>query len=75
MLAMTEPHRALVARLSSDFTAISQYMARVSTDLTALDRLLSEQLPVAPPVPQPYPVPHWPQYQPRYALPPQQAAP
>ena len=75
MLAMTEPHRALVARLSSDFTAISQYMARVSTDLTALDRLLSEQPPVAPPVPQPYPVPHWPPYQPQYAPPPQQAAP
>ena len=75
MSAMTEPHRALVARLSSDFTAISQYMARVSTDLTALDRLLSEQPPVAPPVPQPYPVPYWPQYQPQYAPPPQQAAP
>ncbi len=75
MLAMTEPHRALVARLSSDFAAISQYMARVSTDLTALDRLLSEQPPVAPPVPQPYPVPYWPQYQPQYAPPPPQAAP
>ncbi len=31
---MTEPHRAVIARLSSDFAAISQYMARVSTDLT-----------------------------------------
>ena len=72
---MTEPHRALVARLSSDFAAISQYMARVSTDLTALDRLLSEQPPVAQPVPQPYPVPYWPQYQPQYAPPPPQAAP
>ena len=74
MWAMTEPHRALVARLSSDFAAISQYMARVSADLTALDRLLSEQPSVAQPVPQPYPVPYWPQYQPQYAPPPSQAA-
>jgi uncharacterized membrane protein len=75
MLAMTEPHRALVARLSSDFAAISQYMARVATDLTALDRLLSEQPPVAQSVPQAYPVPYWPQYQPHYAPPPPQTAP
>jgi uncharacterized membrane protein len=68
MLAMTEPHRALVARLSSDFAAISQYMARVSTDLTALDRLLSEQPPGAQPVPPTYPAP----YQPQYAPPPPQ---
>jgi uncharacterized membrane protein len=74
---MTEPHRAVIARLSSDFAAISQYMARVSTDLTALDRLLSEQpqAPVAQPVaqPQPYAAPYWPQYQPHYQ--PQYAAP
>jgi uncharacterized membrane protein len=70
MLAMTEPHRALVARLSSDFAAISQYMARVSTDLTALDRLLSEQPPGAQPVAPAYPVPYPPQYQPQYAPPP-----
>ena len=38
---MTEPHHAVIARLSADFAAISQYMARVSTDLTALDGLLS----------------------------------
>ena len=40
---MTDPHHAVIARLSSDFAAISQYMARVSTDLTALDGLLAEQ--------------------------------
>lgn len=77
---MTEPHRAVIARLSSDFAAISQYMARVSTDLTALDRLLSEQPQVAAPqpvpayaaYPQPYAppvVPYWPQHQQQYAAP------
>jgi uncharacterized membrane protein len=74
---MTEPHRAVIARLSADFAAISQYMARVSTDLTGLDRLLSEQPAPAPQpapaysgYPQPYAppaVPYWPQYQPQYA--------
>ena len=67
---MTEPHRAVIARLSSDFAAISQYMARVSTDLTALDRVLSEQ-------PQPYAAPYQPQYQAHYQpyYQPQYAAP
>ncbi|MFI5511584.1 DUF2339 domain-containing protein [Mycobacterium sp. NPDC051804] len=70
---MTE-QRALLARVSADFSAISQYMARVSADLSALDRLLAEQpdpSAVAYPVaqPQPYPVPHWPQYQPPVAAP------
>ena len=45
---MTEPHRAVIARLSADFAAMSQYMARVSTDLTELDRLLSERPAAAP---------------------------
>lgn len=44
---MTEPHRAVIARLSADFAAISAQLARVSADLTQLDRLLT-----APP-PQP----------------------
>ena len=48
--AMKEPpHRAVISRLSADFAAISRQLARVSADLTALDRLLSEQ----PPAPQP----------------------
>lgn len=71
---MTEPHSAIIARVSADFSAISQYMARVSTDLAALDRLLSERpqpAAVAQPIspPQPYPVPYWPQYQPQYQAP------
>ncbi|HEX2286132.1 MAG TPA: DUF2339 domain-containing protein [Mycobacterium sp.] len=69
---MTEPHRAVIARLSADFAAISQQLARVSTDLTELDRLLSER-PAAPAAPQPTPqpaatqgVPYWPHYQAQY---------
>ncbi len=81
---MTEPpHRAVIARLSADFAAISQQLARVSADLTELDRVLSEQ-PAAQPVaqqpvaPQPAPyvppaAPYWPQYPlqypPQYPLP------
>jgi uncharacterized membrane protein len=68
---MTEP-RAVISRLSADFAAISQQLARVSADLTLLDRLLSDQpqasQPVVPP-PVPYappPVPYWPQYQAQY---------
>ncbi|MGE2726967.1 DUF2339 domain-containing protein [Mycolicibacterium pulveris] len=75
---MTEPQHAVITRLSSDFAAISQYMARVSADLSHLDRLLSERAPAAPtPVPAPS---YWPQYahphsaQPRYAQPPQPPA-
>lgn len=67
---MTEPHRAVIARLSSDFAAISAQLARVSADLTELDRLLTDR-PVEPaaqppaqsaPQPQPYAppaMPHW----------------
>jgi uncharacterized membrane protein len=75
MSPMTEPHRAIIARVSADFSAISQYMARVSADLAVLDRMLVEQsqsAQVAQPVPQaqPYPVPYWPQYQQPHATPP-----
>ncbi|MBO0680595.1 DUF2339 domain-containing protein [Mycolicibacterium sp. S2-37] len=69
---MTEPHRAVIARLSSDFAAISQQLSRVSADLTELDRLLTERPPVAAPPPQPAPpvapapqsAPAWRQYAP-----------
>jgi uncharacterized membrane protein len=75
---MTElPHRAVISRLSADFAAISQQLARASADLTELDRLLSGQPPALQPVaaPQPAPyvppaVPYWPQYSGRYAPPP-----
>ncbi|MGV0579059.1 DUF2339 domain-containing protein [Mycolicibacterium elephantis] len=75
---MTEPQHAVIARLSADFAAISQYMARVSSDLTQLDRLLAERPSVqATPAPT---ASYWPQYAPpQYAAPhypqPQQARP
>lgn len=59
---MTEPQHAVIARLSADFAALSQYMARISTDLTHLDRALSERASAAaPPAPTPS---YWPQYPP-----------
>jgi uncharacterized membrane protein len=63
---MTEPHRAVIARLSADFASISQQLARVSTDLTELDRVLTGRTPV----PRPAATPYWPQYPPQYAYPP-----
>ncbi|MCH9732547.1 MAG: DUF2339 domain-containing protein [Actinomycetia bacterium] len=76
---MTEPHTAVISRLSADFAAMSHQLMRVSADLTALDRILAErrsaaiQPPVAHPRPQnpapqqpaPPPArPYWPQYPP-----------
>ena len=57
--------RALIARVSADFSAISQYMARVSADLSALDRMLSEQPQSAVAQPAAQGLPYWPQYQPQ----------
>ncbi|WP_454790143.1 DUF2339 domain-containing protein [Mycolicibacterium lutetiense] len=57
---MSEPHRARIARMSSDLAAISAYMNRVSADLWELGRML-DQAPAAvpPPVPSAAPV-AWP---------------
>ena len=69
MLIMTEPHRAVIARLSADFASISQQLARMSADLHELDRLFADR-PAAPPAP------YWPpQYAPQYPYPPQFQAP
>ncbi len=46
---MTEPQHAVIARLSADFAAISHQLARVSSDLAELDRLLAA--PAAQPAP------------------------
>jgi uncharacterized membrane protein len=63
---MTEPHHAVIARLSTDFAAISAQLARVSADLTELDRLLA---PARPPQQQAHPyVAHVP-YPPPYVAP------
>ena len=73
MADMTEPHSAVISRLSADFAAISRQLTRVSGDLAELDRILTERPgvpgPVAMPVPpappsQPVPQPYWPQYPP-----------
>ena len=45
MTGMTAPHHAVVTRLSADFAAMSQQLARVSADLTELDRLLADRRP------------------------------
>ncbi|BBY83831.1 hypothetical protein MPUL_49890 [Mycolicibacterium pulveris] len=62
---MTEPQHVVIARLSADFAAISQYMARVASDLAQLDRVLADRTSM-----QPVPAPaasYWPQYaQPQY---------
>lgn len=57
---MTEPQRAVIARLSADVSAISAYLARVSSDLTELDRQLASPTAQAQPyvAPAPYPPPH-----------------
>jgi uncharacterized membrane protein len=75
---MTEPQHAVIARLSADFAAISHQLARVSSDLTELDRLLAapagRPAPYVPPV-MPYtpaPAPYWPQ---QYAYVPRPTAP
>ncbi|GAT11271.1 DUF2339 domain-containing protein [Mycolicibacterium novocastrense] len=61
---MTEPQRAVVARLSADVAAISAYLARVSADLTELDRQLASSPQYVPPA---YTAP--PQYRPQHVEP------
>ncbi|WP_166904673.1 DUF2339 domain-containing protein [Mycobacterium sp. DL440] len=57
---MSESHRAVIARMSSDLAAISAYMNRVSADLGELGRML-DQAPAAVPPPVPYAAPvAWP---------------
>ncbi|MGE2719867.1 DUF2339 domain-containing protein [Mycolicibacterium celeriflavum] len=63
---MTEPQRAVIARLSADVSAISAYLARVSSDLTELDRLLTSPSPQQQPQ---YQAPYQPQYQPPAPVP------
>lgn len=54
---MTAPQHAVVSRLSADFAKMSEQFARMSADLTELDRVLAQR-PAAPqPIPQPAPVP------------------
>lgn len=54
---MTDSPHVVIARLSSDFAAISRQLARVSSDLTELDRLLAGRSPAPQPQPVPPPLP------------------
>lgn len=54
---MTEPDQAIVARLSSDFAAITAYLARASADLRYLEQVMAQR--AAQPQPQPYPQAAW----------------
>ncbi|MEN4449477.1 DUF2339 domain-containing protein [Mycobacterium sp. SM3041] len=65
---MTEPQRAMVARLSQDVAAISHHLAWVSACLTELDRSMAYQQPAAQPVGYAAPQQYW---QPAQAAPPQ----
>lgn len=61
---MTEPDQAVIARLSADFATMASYLARASTDLRELQRIMAERTPqTAAPSPAPY---YYPQYQPQY---------
>lgn len=48
---MTQPHQAVISRLSAEFDSLARQMSRVSGELSQLDRLISEPAaaPVAPP--------------------------
>jgi uncharacterized membrane protein len=59
---MTAPQHAVVTRLSAEFAAMSQQLARVSADLSELDRLLTQ--------PAPHPPPYMPPVAHNYAPPP-----
>ncbi|MCZ8379729.1 DUF2339 domain-containing protein [Mycobacterium sp. CPCC 205372] len=67
---MTEPHRAVIARLSAEFAALSHQLVRVSGELGELDRLLAAGNPAPQQAPAPPPTPYYaPYYAPRYGPP------
>ncbi|MDC9014899.1 DUF2339 domain-containing protein [Mycobacterium marinum] len=87
---MTESQHAVISRLSAEFDSLARQMARVSGELSQLDRLISDSVgapqpaAAAPPQPQPQPVapywyPYWQQWAPvapaPAAAPPRQYAP
>jgi uncharacterized membrane protein len=69
---MTAPHDAVVSRLSANFASMSVQFAKVSADLTELDRLLSQRPNVPQPAPHPVPPP---MYIPQPYMPPAMAYP
>lgn len=54
---MTEPHHAVLTRLTEEFNALSRHTATIAGDLTELERLLSATAASAVPQPVPHPVP------------------
>jgi hypothetical protein len=64
---MNDPQRAVLARLSQEFAAMSAQMARMSATLNQLD--------LNAPEPQQAPQPYWPQYPPPYYPPPMPVPP
>ena len=42
---MTEPDQAVISRLSADFATMASYLARASTDLRELQRIVVERTP------------------------------
>jgi uncharacterized membrane protein len=56
---MTEPQRAMVARLSQDVAAMSHHLAWVSACLTELDRSMAHQQPTPQPVAYAAPQQYW----------------
>ncbi len=54
---MTAPQNAVVSRLSANFAAMSEQFAKVSADLTELDRLLTQRPHIPQPAPQLAPPP------------------
>ncbi|MDT5000390.1 MAG: hypothetical protein QOK12_2495 [Mycobacterium sp.] len=42
---MTEPDQAVISRLSADFATMASYLARASTDLRELQRIMAERTP------------------------------
>lgn len=66
---MTEPHRAVIARMSADVAAISAYLNRMSNDLTELDRTLAHGTVLVPQYSPPTPYQAVPQQVPATAQP------
>ena len=65
---MTEPDQAVISRLSADFATMASYLARASSDLRELQRIVAERPPEpwahmpAPYYPQAHYPPQYPQY-------------
>jgi uncharacterized membrane protein len=65
---MTEPDQAVISRLSADFATMASYLARASTDLRELERIMADRAPQpAAQAPYYYPQAQYPPQYPQYA--------